>query len=180
MTSKPADNLPELGAIRAARSMAEWLKYVASALIVGGGTVALTLLLAGTVVQVQVYVALGVLYGVLLLGSGFLRWRINRQCDHSGSLLLIMLLPGVTAIYIAVITSISTARGVWPVKPYAAAWWLLFAGALALAALGAEKRRYAETRIEELKEREQRLRDIETSWKRIANSAKDSLFSLRA
>jgi len=160
VTNELADNLPELGAIRSARSMAEWLKYVASALIVGGSTVGLTFLLAGTVVQIQVYVALGVLYGVLLLASGFLRWRINRQCDHSSSLLLIMLLPGAVAIYIGIVTSISTAHDIWPVRPYTAAWWQLFAVALAVAALGAEKRRYAETRIEELKEREQQLRKL--------------------
>ncbi len=163
MVNTPEDNLSELVTIRATRSMAEWLKYVASALIVGGSTVALTFLLTGTLVQIQVYIALGVLYGVLLLAGGYLRWRINRQRDHSGSLLLLQLLPGVTAVYIAIIASISVVHGIWPVRPYAAAWWELFAVALVVAALGAEKRRYAETRIEELKEEELRLRNIETS-----------------
>jgi hypothetical protein len=163
VVNTPEDNFSELVTIRAERSMAEWLKYVASALIVGGSTVALTFLLAGTVVHVQVYIALGVLYGVLLLAGGFLRWRINRHRDHSGSLLLLMLLPGVTAVYIGIITSITATHGIWPVRPYAAAWWELFAVALVVATLGAEKRRYAETRIEELKEEEQRLRNTVTS-----------------
>jgi len=163
VVNTPENNFPELMTIRSTRSMAEWLKYVASALIVGGSTVALTFLLAGTVVQVQVYIALGALYGVLLLAGWVLRWRINRQNDHSISLLLFMLLPGVTTIYIVINTSISVTHGIWPVKPYTAAWWELFAVALAVAALGAEKRRYAEVRIEELREEEQLLRNSETS-----------------
>jgi hypothetical protein len=67
-------SLPTLSEVHTARLSGAWLRYAGGALIVGGSTVALTLLLAGAVVQPQVFMVLDSLYGILLCSISVFAW----------------------------------------------------------------------------------------------------------
>jgi periplasmic divalent cation tolerance protein len=157
VTSSQERSLPTLTRIHKARSTAEWLKYVASALIVGGGTVALTLLLAGTIIQMQVYVVLYILYGLLLVEDQFLIWRTHYNVGRNIPPLWTIVVPGAFIVFFAITGPMHVT---WPVKPYTNVWWQVFAVALGVSTLGVVKRRTAEIRMEELDEMEQQHREV--------------------
>jgi hypothetical protein len=127
-----------------------WLRYSSSALIVGGSTVGLTFLLAGTIVQKEVYVVLQSLYAFLVIISALLMRLASPKPYRSGALQDNLVYTIAGAVYIIFIVSSSIKVEGWPVKPYASAWWQLFAVALVAAFLGAVKRMYAENKLEKL------------------------------
>jgi hypothetical protein len=133
------------------------LRYSSSALIVGGATVALTFLLAGTVVRKDVYVVLVSLYGVLVIISAvFTRFEIPKPYRSDAlydSLVYIMFSIGYL---ILIITSGISVAG-WPVRPYTSAWWTLFGVALGAAFLGALKRMRAESMLEKIADIKKKL-----------------------
>lgn len=146
-----AQNLQAQYDVRRARSAAEWLRYVAGALIVGGSTVALTLLLAGTLITLEIYVVLLVLYAVLLLLIGVLGWCTLEQKSRKNSLLANRLFPG-TGIFITVIlVSSASDKLAWPIERYTTSWWSVFGLALFAVLLGAQNRMYAERTLEMFK-----------------------------
>jgi len=65
--------------------------------VVGGGTVELTLMLAGTPLRAQVFAAFEVINGVLIIVSSLLVWRAahNLGVRHPPPLILNSILPGV-------------------------------------------------------------------------------------
>jgi uncharacterized membrane protein len=142
---------------------ATFLRYSSSALIVGGATIALTLLLAGTVVRKDVYVVLQSLYAALVIISAvFMRLEVpksRRSGALQDSLVYIIFSIG----YLAFILSSGTSIVGWPVRPYTSGWWQLFAAALGAAFLGSIKRMRAESTLEKLadtKTKIERVKDI--------------------
>lgn len=102
-----------------ARICTVWLRYSASTLIVGGGTVALTLLLAGTVLQEQVYLVLQGLYTSLVAVGVVLRYLSIPKSQRSYSLLDNRNLPislGIGA-YLGLLISAGSQTKQWPEHP---------------------------------------------------------------
>lgn len=153
--------LPTVQEVEQARSCAALLRYSAGALIVGGATVALTLLLAGTVVQKQVYLVLVSLYGGLVVLGAVLMRLTKPKPYRSGALVDSAVYTVTAAVYLvyAIETGISS-KG-WPVKPYTSSWWQIFAVALGAAFLGVFKRMNAESRLESLADAKKSLNKIE-------------------
>jgi hypothetical protein len=163
---KSSDYGPILALMREvsqARIYSVWLRYSASALIVGGGTVALTLLLAGTVLQEQVDLVLQGLYTSLIVIGVALRYLSIPKSQRSYSLLDNRTLPMTVGIgaYIGLILSARSTAKEWPVMPYTAPWWLFFSVSLIAASLAVAKRIWAEDQYERLTELRAQLIDLE-------------------
>lgn len=151
--SKSDDNgavLPTTQEVDQARLYAMWLRYSSSALIVGGSTVALTFLLAGTVVQKEVYIVLQSLYAALVIISAVLMRLTDLKPYRSGALQDNLVYTMFSIAYIVFIVESSIRVVGWPVKPYTSDWWQLFAVALGAAFLGAIKKMHAENKLEKL------------------------------
>lgn len=153
--------LPTLRELDRARLCAAWLRYSSSALIVGGATVALTFLLAGTVVQEQVFVVLESLYGTLVI-LGAVLWRLAKPKPYRSDALQDYIVFIIFTVYFALAVSAGTSAARWPVKPYTSPWWQLFAVALAATFLGAIKRMHAESRLESIADFTKKLEQIVT------------------
>ena len=135
--------------IRNARSHFRWMRDCGSAAIVGGATVALTLMLAGLPIQQDVFIALEVIYGLLVIGANVFWWRarasmgqtIPREVDYA-------LVAGAFIIGTGVLTGLD---GQWPIMPHTGLWWSFIAVALVVTITGATRRQIAEAALERLK-----------------------------
>jgi len=103
-----------------ARSHATWVHNFGSALIVGGGTFALTLMLGGVPLRRDVTVAFDVLYGVLLMCCAVLAKRVARLMKAPVPLpaFLNACPTGMAFLVLALFDAAGPSVG-WPVKPYA-------------------------------------------------------------
>jgi hypothetical protein len=123
---------------RTARLYANLTRDVGSALVVGGSTVALALLLGGLAVRKDVYVALQVIQGVLFTAAPIFIWRATLHNDvrlprwMSG---LLLLSPLAFIGYVTVFV-LATSNSGWPNKPYSSAWWSDVGLALLMAIYG--------------------------------------------
>jgi hypothetical protein len=141
---------PELATerIKTARSRWRWMRDFSAAAIVGGATVALTLMLGGLPVWQDEFIALEVIYGLLVIGT-WMFWRmartstglsVSRVFDNG-------LLAGGFIIEVGVQTGLS---GHWPIEAHTGLWWNFIATALAVTISGAMRRHIAETHLEDL------------------------------
>jgi hypothetical protein len=154
----PADGVPaepvtrqyELATerIKTARSRWRWMRDCSAAAIVGGATVALTLMLGGLPVWQDEFIALEVIYGLLVIGT-WIFWRmarasvglsIPRTLDDG-------LLSGLLIIEVGVQTGL---RGHWPIEAHTGLWWNFIAMALVVTISGTIRRHIAETHLEDL------------------------------
>jgi glucose dehydrogenase len=123
---------------------AAWAGNFAGALVVGGGTVALTFILSGNPLRKEVYVALLVLYGLLLLGC--ILWEIwaetalghKRRAPETFN----RLAPGAVFVLIGIFTGATNVKRAWPIAPYTSHWWTFVAIALMAALLGGQHRTF--------------------------------------
>jgi hypothetical protein len=169
---RPAEvDLPGLiREVSVAKSYARWLRDCARALMVGAASVMLTFLLAGTVIQGQVFVALEVLCMALVFG-GWLAER--RSCPpvifypsgrigqfsvkNTSFVNFITALLAITAVG-HVIVYAETAH--WPIDRYTSQWWEIIGLALFYALLGAGGRALAVSRIEQNHDISRRLKAL--------------------
>jgi hypothetical protein len=121
-----------------------------SAAVVGGATVALTLMLGGSPMQQDVFIALEVIYGLLVIGANVFWWRakasmgqnIPRAIDSG-------IVTGALIIETGVLAALA---GQWPIMPHTSLWWNVIALALVVTITGATRRQIAETALERLKD----------------------------
>ena len=78
----PKVNLRSEGELRRVRSAMRWLQDSGSALILGGATVALTLVCPALPIERETFVALELLYGLLLVASSALFLKATVALGH--------------------------------------------------------------------------------------------------
>src|SRR5215470_5219699 len=148
VSSKPDKvTIPTQDELDAARSDAAWLRYSASALIVGGSTVTLTLILASTAVNEQAYFALVALSGLLISAVSAFTWRIYVKMRFFSPIskdfrIVIFSMP------VIFIWGVTTLPENWPLKPDTLPWWFLVGYSFGLAIFGAAQRQSAESKME--------------------------------
>jgi hypothetical protein len=135
--------------LRKARSCIRWVRDCGAAGIVGGATVALTLMLGGGAVPQDVFVALEVIWGLILLaGTLFsLRAALVLGGRVPTSVLVNELLPAVLIIQVGIMSGF---RGRWPIEPHAGEWWEFIALGLVVCISGAIRRHRAEAVLERM------------------------------
>lgn len=154
--------LPTTDAVRTALFNAQWYKYTTGALIVGGGTITLTLLLAGTIIQEEVCVAFQALFIGFLAAASVFSYRTTSMISRPMPIRE-ALTPGVFAMLIAFSTAMDTIHppDYWPIRPYTYMWWLFVGMALLAAIFGARLRMFADFNLEMLKQLQENLKRIE-------------------
>ena len=124
------------------------MRDCSAAAIVGGATVALTLMLGGLPVWQDEFIALEVIYGLLVIGA-WIFWRMARA-SMSLSLPGVLdggLFAGLLIIEVGVQTGLS---GRWPIEAHTSLWWNFIATALVVTISGVIRRHIAETHLEDL------------------------------
>lgn len=136
-----------------ARSYTRWELDCSAALIVGGATVALTLMLGGMAVAQDVFMALEVIYGLLLLLSALLTWRACVAIGGSIPLpaVLQLLLPGIGIVGLGA-SAASGGSHNWPIKPHTSQWWNFITLALVVAIIGVVRRHFSQDFLETSKD----------------------------
>lgn len=132
-----------------ARSQWRWMRDCGSAAIVGGSTVALSLMLGGLPVQQDEFIALEVIYGLLVIGT-YVFWRKARTT--MGLSIPWVLDDGLVTGALIIETGIWTGlQARWPIEPHTSAWWQFISVALLVTLTGAVRRHIAENHLERLK-----------------------------
>lgn len=135
--------------IRNAQSHLRWMRDCGSAAVVGGATVALTLMLGGLPMQQDVFTALEVIYGLLVIGANVFWWRARASMGQNIPRVLDYgLVDGALIIGTGVQAALD---GQWPIMPHTGPWWNFIALALVVTITGAIRRQIAETALERLK-----------------------------
>jgi len=132
-----------------ARSHFRWMGDCSSAAVVGGATVALTLMLGGLSMQPDVFMALEVIYGLLVIGATVFWWRAKASLGQDIPRTLDLgFVTGALIIETGVLVALD---GQWPIMPHTGPWWNVIATALVVAITGATRRQIAEAALERLR-----------------------------
>jgi uncharacterized membrane protein len=135
-------------AARVLRINLKILRDLASAEIVGGATVMLTLLLTNISVHTDTFVALEITYMHLATSSDAFGKQVLKQQARTTNKWWRLLRDGPLVAIIAVGVFVGT--GDWPVKASSLAWWIIVALAFFVLVVGAIQRQAAEYRLDEL------------------------------
>lgn len=163
-------HLPDLQAIARARTSAEILRYVAGGLIAGGVGVVLAMLVAGGPLGWRSYIALDVIYGVLLVAMAVFSWRMLVGPIRKVTVLANLLIPGFGVLLIAISSATESATQHKAVQPYTNDWWVLVATALTALLIGCQKRFHADRQMHVLPEYEALRKRWEKQQKKIAKA----------
>ncbi len=104
---------------------------------------ALTLMLGGGALPQDVFVALEVIWGLILIASTLFSWRAALVLGGRvpAPVLANELLPGVLIIQVGIRNGFG---GRWPIEPHTGEWWEVIALALVVCISGAIRRHRAE------------------------------------
>jgi hypothetical protein len=130
----------------AARRSLKWLFDVGSAQVVGGATVALSVMLGTIDIQQEVCIAFAVLYLILFFSGGLLLGRLEGVGLGA---------PGIVEttglIVMGLVVAISSlGANYFPLESLTAHWWEFVGLALFVAMTGEVQRRFAESAIEDI------------------------------
>jgi hypothetical protein len=131
--------LPESDVNRA-RQLTNWAVKFSGAQVVGGGGVALAMLVSGSPVHQQSFIALDILYGLLLSSTAVFVWQVTRivkvVAKTRGRWLAKLSL--VASVVFGAGTAFVFVTTTWPAKAFTLSWWFCLGLALAVAILAAD------------------------------------------
>lgn len=125
-----------------ARLWATWAKNFASALVAGGAGAVLTMVLGGQAIDVETYVALQVLFLLMLVGSVFSLHRSARRLDRNAPGWDLVKIVGLSLLACTGVSMYyNTLEGwTWPLAQHTIAWWCFGVEGLVVAAIGGSLR----------------------------------------
>ena len=136
-----------------ARANAKFMRDCASAIAVGGPTVAVTLIVGSLAIHRQAFVALLVLEALLLLGAVYFERRAYLAVGVTPhiSYWLKVVFISIVLLFYAVDTAVSSSKS-FPAMPYGSSWWSLVAVSFGAGITGAIFRRIADRFLDELED----------------------------
>jgi hypothetical protein len=128
----------------------KWARDCGAALIVGGATFALTMMLGGGVMQNEVVIAFGILYFLIFDTLMWLGWRLSgRYLRHRVSRQTLLWLAVLGPLIMPVVLGAIGPQ--YPLSAYSVNWWFIVGISLVVTIAGTFQRHVAESEMEDVR-----------------------------